>query len=86
MSHEILKGFAGVLTHESKVCIPVFENSQDMSHFAELIRDNAHMLKQHCFVIKGHGTYAWGKNLFEAKRHMETLDYLCEVEWKRLKS
>jgi methylthioribulose-1-phosphate dehydratase len=38
--------------------------------------------QHHAFVIRNHGTYAWGKNLFEAKRHLETLEYLLEVNYK----
>ena len=38
-------------------------------------------LNYHSFLIKQHGTYAWGKNLFEAKRHLETLEYLCHCKW-----
>lgn len=82
---EVQKGFDGVQSHESKVNIPIFENSQDMDDFKNWLREHVDQLKHHCFIIKGHGTYAWGKNLFEAKRHLETLDYLCELTWKRRK-
>lgn len=74
---EIQKGFAGCETHESLVSVPVFENSQDMNEFAAWMKERSSELTFHCFIIKGHGTYAWGKNLFEAKRHLETLEYLC---------
>jgi ribulose-5-phosphate 4-epimerase/fuculose-1-phosphate aldolase len=33
------------------------------------------------FLMRKHGTYAWGRNLFEAKRHLESLEYLCQCEW-----
>jgi ribulose-5-phosphate 4-epimerase/fuculose-1-phosphate aldolase len=38
-------------------------------------------IQQHCFIIAGHGTYAWGETLFDAQKHLETLDYLCECEF-----
>lgn len=79
--YEIQKGFKGVQTHDSEVQIPIFDNSQDMSFFETTLAERMEELKFHCFIIKGHGTYAWGTNLFEAKRHLETLDYLCHCEW-----
>lgn len=75
---EIQKGFKGQFTHEQKVNIPIFENSQEMSFFSEQLSKRKLELENSCFIIKQHGTYAWGDNLFEAKRHLETLDYLCE--------
>lgn len=77
---EIQKGFAGCETHAAKVVIPVFENSQDMNEFAGWMKERVSELNYHCFIIRGHGTYAWGKDLFEAKRHLETLEYLCHCE------
>lgn len=79
--YEIQKGFKGVQTHDSEVQIPIFDNCQDMSFFETALAERMEELKFHCFIIKGHGTYAWGTNLFEAKRHLETLDYLCHCEW-----
>lgn len=79
---EIQKGFKGQLTHEQKVNIPIFENSQEMSFFSEQLSKRKLELENSCFIIKQHGTYAWGDNLFEAKRNLETLDYLCECRWE----
>jgi methylthioribulose-1-phosphate dehydratase len=79
---EIQKGFQGQVTHDSSVRIPIFENNQDMGFFSEQLRLRQDELSNACFIIKKHGTYAWGKDLFEAKRHLETLDYLCECWWE----
>jgi methylthioribulose-1-phosphate dehydratase len=79
--YEIQKGFDGQTTHENYIDIPIFENTQDMQKFKEVITEEANRIQQHAFIIRKHGTYAWGKNLFEAKRHLETLDYLCQCEW-----
>ncbi|MFA7274276.1 MAG: methylthioribulose 1-phosphate dehydratase [Crocinitomicaceae bacterium] len=83
---EVQKGFDGQTSHDDTVTIPIFENSQDMVEFKSWMENRQEEINNHAFIIKGHGTYAWGKNLFEAKRHLETLDYLCELEWKRKKS
>ncbi|MDB0011466.1 methylthioribulose 1-phosphate dehydratase [Crocinitomicaceae bacterium] len=78
---EIQKGFAGQVTHDSEVNIPIFENSQDMDFFVKALNLRKEELIHSCFLIKQHGTYAWGENLFEAKRHLETLEYLCQCKW-----
>lgn len=81
--YELQKGFASCSSHSESIEIPVFENSQDMNEFSKWVKDRQEELKNHCFLIKGHGTYAWGKDLFEAKRHLETLEYLCQCECLR---
>lgn len=79
--YEIQKGFDGQTTHENYIDIPIFENTQDMQKFKEVMTEEAKRIQQHAFIIRKHGTYAWGKNILEAKRHLETLDYLCQCEW-----
>lgn len=80
--YEIQKGFGGQTTHEALVHIPVLNNTQDMHEFSQWMQERKEDFGNHCFVIRNHGTYAWGKDLFEAKRHLETLEYLLEVSWK----
>lgn len=83
--YEIQKGFKGQTTHDATVSIPIFDNTQDIVDFASTLRTHSSLLENHSFIMRKHGTYAWGKDLFEAKRHLETLDYLCEAEL-RMKS
>jgi methylthioribulose-1-phosphate dehydratase len=33
----------------------------------------------HGFLIRRHGLYTWGRDLDEAKRHVEILEFLFEV-------
>jgi methylthioribulose-1-phosphate dehydratase len=80
--YEVQKGFEGVDDHKDIVRIPVFENTQDMQAFREELIATADQLKHHSFVMRKHGVYAWGRNLLEAKRHLESLDYLCDCELK----
>jgi methylthioribulose-1-phosphate dehydratase len=80
--YEIQKGFAGQTSHENLISIPIFDNSQDMDEFCECMKKDAAKIKHHCFIIRNHGVYAWGENLFEAKRHLETIEYLLEVNWR----
>jgi methylthioribulose-1-phosphate dehydratase len=77
---EMLKGLTGVRTHEHKEILPIFENSQDIDQLAEhvevlLKRDPA----LHGFLIRRHGLYTWGRDLAEAKRHVEVLEFLLQV-------
>lgn len=81
--YEIQKGFAGQTTHDAEVRIPVLDNSQDMQQFVSWMKARKDELSNHCFVIRNHGTYAWGNSLFEAKRHLETLEYLLQVAYMK---
>ena len=80
--YEVLKGYEGIKTHETAVECSIFDNSQDMVAFSQLLKQHQSRLTIPAFIMRKHGTYAWGKNLFEAKRHLETTEYLLEVEWK----
>ncbi|MFN0085412.1 MAG: methylthioribulose 1-phosphate dehydratase [Blastocatellia bacterium] len=77
---EMLKGLAGVRTHEHREWLPVLDNSQDMAALAakleELLDAQPGM---HGFLLRGHGLYTWGKSLDEARRHIEILEFLLEV-------
>jgi methylthioribulose-1-phosphate dehydratase len=79
--YEVQKGFEGQTTHEKMIRIPVFNNTQDMVAFRNTLRHHAHEILHHSFIMRKHGTYAWGRNLFEAKRHLESLEYLCQCNW-----
>lgn len=81
--YEIQKGFWGQTTHEAKVAIPIFDNDQDMVRFAKVIESNMDKLQHGVFIMRKHGSYAWGTTLMEAKRHLETLEYLCEAEYMK---
>lgn len=77
---EMLKGLAGVCTHEHREWLPILENSQDMIDLAQTLEDVLRDHPQaHGFLLRGHGLYTWGKNLNEAKRHVEILEFLLEV-------
>jgi methylthioribulose-1-phosphate dehydratase len=42
------------------------------------LRDAAHPLR-HGFLIRRHGLYTWGRDVDEARRHVEVLEFLLEV-------
>jgi methylthioribulose-1-phosphate dehydratase len=79
---EMLKGLEGVSTHEARVRIPVVPNDQDL---ARLSAAASGLLADAPFAIlvAGHGLYAWGKDLFRARRHLEIVEFLLEHKWRR---
>lgn len=84
--YEMLKGLAGVTTHETSVRVEIFPNTQDIPDLARRVekrlRDAGPPLG-YAFLIAGHGLYAWGKDLAEARRHIEVLEFLFEVVGRR---
>jgi methylthioribulose-1-phosphate dehydratase len=77
---EMLKGLAGVRTHEHREELPIIENSQDMEALSSAF---AGVLERypgaHAVLLRRHGLYTWGRDLDEARRHVEILEFLLEV-------
>jgi methylthioribulose-1-phosphate dehydratase len=83
--YEMLKGLAGVNTHEHREWLPIIENSQDMAALASHIqRVLSAEPNAHGFLLHKHGLYAWGNTLQEAKRHIEILEFLIEARVRTL--
>ena len=82
--YEMLKGLAGVRSHEDEVRVPVLANSQDMvalgSEVRALLRAEEGL---HGFLLAGHGLYTWGASLEEAHRHVEIFEFLFECVARR---
>jgi methylthioribulose-1-phosphate dehydratase len=85
--YEMLKGLAGVSTHEHRQWVEIFPNTQDIPALAMQVRqrlaDPADPLK-HGFLIHKHGLYTWGRDVQEARRHVEVFEFLFEVLGRRL--
>ena len=78
--YEMLKGLDGVTTHEHREWLPVFENTQDWAARApEVDGFLAEHPDTHGFLIRRHGLYTWGRDLAEARRHLEVFEFLFEV-------
>ncbi len=76
----MLKGLAGINTHEHSEWLPIVENSQDMQLLTATVSNTLQRLpKAHGFLLRRHGLYTWGKDLDEAKRHVEILEFLLEA-------
>lgn len=83
--YEIHKAFPGIRTHDSRLEIPIFENSQDITAMAAEVTA---YLQEHPqvygFLIRGHGFYTWGHDMNEAKIRVEAFEHLFEAELKIL--
>jgi len=83
--YEMLKGLQGVNTHEHREWLPIIENSQDMLALADSIGDTLTKHKgAHGLLLRRHGLYSWGKDLAQAKRHVEILEFLLEAVGRTL--
>ena len=84
--YEMLKGLAGIQTHEHKEFVPIIENSQDYASLAVVIVETLDRNEEiHGIYLRRHGLYTWGKDIAEAKRHVEIFEFLFEVIGRRLK-
>ena len=81
--YELQKAFSGVTTHESRVCVPIFDNDQDIARLAAKVQPwlDAH---PDCvgYLIRGHGLYTWGTRMSDALRQIEAFEFLFECELK----
>lgn len=79
--YELLKLLPGISTHDAEVIVPVFANDQDIARLAAQV--DAHM-KRHpetpAYLIAGHGLYAWGSSIAQARHRVEALEFMFECE------
>ncbi len=86
---ELQKAISGHRTHEDVLEIPVFPNTQ---HMPELVARVDAWLDAgkplDAYLIDGHGIYTWGRDMAEAERHLEALDFMlgCELDLRRLRT
>lgn len=79
--YELLKLLPGIQTHETTVEVPVFDNDQDIARLAAKV--DAHMRRTPgvpAYVIAGHGLYAWGESVAQARHRVEALEFMFECE------
>ena len=78
--YEMLKGLDGVRTHDHREWLPILDNTQDWAAAVPgvevILREQP---QAHGFLIRRHGLYTWGRDLAEAKRQVEILEFLFEV-------
>ena len=83
--YELIKAFRGQETHDTVMDVPVLPNNQ---HIPTLAAQVDALLDGPLwgYLIEGHGLYAWGADMAEARRHLEAFEFLitCELELRKL--
>ena len=78
--YEMLKGLEGVTTHEHREWVPILTNDQNISRLAGVLHDTLGANPgAHAVLLGAHGMYTWGRDVTEAERHVEILEFLFEV-------
>lgn len=87
---EMLKGLAGITTHDVNYQLKIFENTQDIAALANDVgtwldeQRRASQTGPHGYLIRKHGLYTWGKDVAEAQRHIEIFEFLLECVGRQL--
>lgn len=83
--YELLKALSLVATHKHLEKVPILKNSQDYVALAQTLEQ---ALKSypgaHGVLLRRHGLYTWGESIAGARRHLEALEFLFEVEARRI--
>jgi methylthioribulose-1-phosphate dehydratase len=84
--YEMQKALAGNRGHEDEIEIAVFDNDQDITALATRVERRWHgaELSQPGFLVRGHGLYAWGETLNDARRHIEGFEFLFTCAWQEM--
>ncbi len=78
---EMQKAIRGVATHEGAIELPIFANDQDTRRLGLRVSEARGDWNGPVFgyLIAGHGIYAWGRDAFEARRHLEAYAHLLDL-------
>ena len=84
--YELIKAFRGQDTHEAVLDVPVLANNQHIPTLAAQVDVLLDKGKLWGYLIEGHGLYAWGRDMAEARRHLDAFEFLirCELEMRKL--
>lgn len=85
--YEMQKALGGNSTHDADIRVRIFDNTQNIAALAERVaRVWERDIRQPGFLVRGHGLYAWGADVAQAKRHVEGFEFLfaCELEQRRV--
>jgi methylthioribulose-1-phosphate dehydratase len=78
---EMLKGIRGV-SNQDRHLVPVIGNTPeepDLTQEVELVLGQERFGRSACILVRDHGAYIWGTDLWEAKRHAEVYHFLFEA-------
>lgn len=78
---EMLKGLRGVANIDHHP-VPVIRNTAREPELLEQIHkmiERPDFAKSYCILVRDHGAYIWGEDLWETKRHAEVYHFLFEA-------
>ncbi len=78
--YEMQKALGSNLTHDEEIEILIFDNNQDIEALAARVEQRRPA--QPGFLVRGHGLYAWGADLNQARRHIEGFEFLFACLWQ----
>lgn len=84
-NYELLKVLPGAPDPQSDVAIPVFANDQDIARLSAVV--DAHMVRfpeTPAYLIAGHGLYAWGASVAQARHRVEAIEFMLECHLREL--
>ena len=79
--HEMLKALPGIATHHAARTLPIVANSQDMAEIDAAITPR--LLEPDAipaYLIRSHGLYGWGRDMAEAERVIEAVEWMIAAE------
>ncbi len=80
---EMQKSLSGQTSHLDTLSVAVFDNDQDIDALASRIANYARERPlNYGFLLRGHGLTCWGRDVAEARRHLEGLEFLFECEMR----
>ena len=85
--YELFKALRGHDTHEAELDLAVVPNSQDMDALIASVDALLDTPNTWGYLIAGHGLYAWGHDIAEARRHLDAFEFMlgCELDLRRLR-
>jgi methylthioribulose-1-phosphate dehydratase len=79
---ELIKAF-NIWEENAPISIPVLPNHADIPRIAELVEGVLNPAVPG-ILLRNHGIYAWGKNAFEAKKHLEAFEFIFEYLYRSM--
>lgn len=77
---ELIKAF-NIWDEEASIDIPIVSNFADIPRIVPEVTERLDA-RIPGILLRKHGIYAWGKNAFEAKRHLEAFEFLFEYVYR----
>ncbi|MCM3718686.1 methylthioribulose 1-phosphate dehydratase [Fictibacillus phosphorivorans] len=77
---ELIKAF-GIWEEDGSITVPIVENHADLTKLSKAVADVI-KTETKAVLIRNHGITVWGKNAFEAKKHLEAFEFLFSYHIK----